>query len=65
MLFDLLAAGARDCASAKCGPDAGCRRQPDATWICICPHDLSVRPPHGSCPRSVGKSPISQNQIDN
>lgn len=45
--------GAEDCASARCGMDAGCRHEPDGSWICICTHDLSPQRPDGSCPRFV------------
>lgn len=47
--------GAEDCASARCGMDAGCRHEPDGSWICICTHDLSPQRPDGSCPRFVGQ----------
>lgn len=46
--------GAEDCASARCGMDAGCRHEPDGSWICICTHDLSPQRADGSCPRFVG-----------
>jgi hypothetical protein len=33
--------GAPDCQSARCGMDAGCRKQPDGSFICVCTHDFS------------------------
>ena len=48
-------AGAKDCDSARCGMDAGCRQLADGTWICICTHDLSPQRPDGFCPRVVGE----------
>ncbi|XP_057379874.1 tyrosine-protein kinase transmembrane receptor Ror-like [Daphnia carinata] len=45
--------GAKDCDSARCGIDAGCRKGPDGYFICICTHDLSLQRPDGSCPRFV------------
>lgn len=46
--------GAPDCASARCGLEAGCRKEPDGSFICICTHDLSVAKPDLPCPRRVG-----------
>ncbi|XP_057367260.1 uncharacterized protein LOC130688299 [Daphnia carinata] len=45
--------GAPDCLSARCGIDAGCRRESDGSFICICTHDLSLENPDKPCPRNV------------
>ncbi len=47
--------GALDCLSARCGLDAGCRKDPDGSFICICTHDLSQELPDKPCLRNVGK----------
>ena len=54
------AAGAKDCASAKCGQHAGCKRVREGNWICVCPNDLKIPQPDGSCSRSVGNNNIHQ-----
>ena len=47
--------GAPDCSSAHCGMDAGCRKQFDGSFICVCTHDLSQETPGKACPRNIGK----------
>lgn len=51
----ILRLGAADCASAKCGHDAGCRLEPDGGYVCVCPHDLSIKVAGRPCTRIVGK----------
>ena len=51
----ILRLGAVDCASAKCGHDAGCRLEPDGGYVCVCPHDLSIKVAGRPCTRIVGK----------
>ncbi|KAI9563216.1 hypothetical protein GHT06_010674 [Daphnia sinensis] len=45
--------GAPDCQSARCGMDAGCKKEKDGSFICICTHDLSPEIPGKACPRNV------------
>ncbi|XP_045033323.1 tyrosine-protein kinase transmembrane receptor Ror isoform X2 [Daphnia magna] len=45
--------GAPDCPSARCGIDAGCRRESDGSFICICTHDLSFEKREKPCPRNI------------
>jgi hypothetical protein len=47
--------GAPDCQSARCGMDAGCLKQEDGLFICVCTHDLSQEIPGKICPRKIGK----------
>lgn len=52
--------GAPDCQSARCGMDAGCKKEKDGSFICICTHDLSPEIPGKACPRNVVFSVGSQ-----
>ncbi|XP_057367239.1 BDNF/NT-3 growth factors receptor-like [Daphnia carinata] len=45
--------GAPDCQSARCGMDAGCKKEKDGSFICICAHDFSPEIPGKACPRNV------------